>query len=236
LSFLNTPATELDPNLAELAKVQNPAVRTLKTMAYLKSLPALTPLRAENAVKTPKPDVAALMQTAPALRVTHTQVNHLSKNFIATQLTAKAFSQQIKTNLREVPATNGNYLQEPLQTILEFADVLEALSVTQNERNEPFEQAALILRLAQLEMLVIRISQQLQNERNVREALEALTSRSVFVQSFSEEAGKQLARAAVWVPTFVIATGFYQAATHFLGVDNPILEMLNNSISRVPRE
>ncbi|WP_424967517.1 leucine-rich repeat domain-containing protein [Dinoroseobacter sp. S375] len=60
LRFMNTPATEMDPELRRLAAVENVRERTAETLAYLRSLPPLPeplPWRAtEKAAPSPLPD------------------------------------------------------------------------------------------------------------------------------------------------------------------------------------
>lgn len=225
LNFADTPATKLDKQLAELARIKDNRERTRETLAYLRTLPPwpepYTPAATLDG-STPQPIGGKAAPVGP--QATKSQIAHLLRNAAATRLTAQEFASQIRTALHDVPATDGNKLAEPLQTMLEFADVLDCLAPQSEPATDPLDRAKLELRIAQLEKLVTRLTQQLRDETKARDAAEALAGKGAFARSFKEEAGKQVARAVVWVPSVVICTGLYQAATHYLGVGNPVLE------------
>lgn len=199
--------------------------RTRQTLDYLRSLPPwpepYTPAATADG-SPPQPIGGGAAPLDP--QATKSQITHLLRNATATRLTAQEFARQIRTALQGVPATDGNKLAEPLQTMLEFADVLDRLAPQSEPATDPLDRAKLELRIAQLETLVARLTRQLHDETTAREAAEALAGKGGFTRSFQQEAGKQVARVVVWVPSVVICTGLYQAATHYLGVGNPVLE------------
>ncbi|MCC5956027.1 MAG: hypothetical protein JJU07_07985 [Natronohydrobacter sp.] len=225
LHFEGCRAAQRDQVLDRLSKIDDPHERTRQTLDYLRSLPPwpepYTPAATADG-SPPQPIGGGAVPLDP--QATKSQITHLLRNATATRLTAQEFASQIRTALQGVPATDGNRLAEPLQTMLEFADVLDRLAPQSEPATDPLDRAKLELRIAQLETLVARLTRQLHDETTAREAAEALAGKGGFTRSFQQEAGKQVARVVVWVPSVVICTGLYQAATHYLGVGNPVLE------------
>jgi hypothetical protein len=228
LTFLYTSATERDKRLAELAKIEDHEERTRETLAYLRTLPpwpepytpAATP---DGSPPQPIGTVVPKVQTAKA------QIQSLVRNALVTRISAQNFAAQIEDALRDVPATNGNNLAEPLQTMLEFAEVLRNLAPETTPVTDPLDRAHLELRIAQLEALVSRLSGQLSDETKRREAAEALSKKDGFIathnKSFATEAGKWNAR--------IIYIGVPSAAIYFLGAENALVATLSKVLTGV---
>lgn len=230
ITFRFTPATKLDPRLAELAEINDRDERVRQTLEYLRRLPSWPSPYIPNG--SPKqPIVSATEKTS--VKAAKAQIRYLLQNPVLTRLSAQQFAGQIKDALREVPATQGNKLAEPLQTMLEFAEALELLAPTSELATDQLDRGKLELRIAHLEALVIRLGQQLHEEIKAREATDALTRKGEFGREFAKEAGKQTAQLMFWVPKIVVGVGVYQAATHFLGVGNPVLEVFSRFVGKV---
>ncbi|MCC5989505.1 MAG: leucine-rich repeat domain-containing protein [Pararhodobacter sp.] len=233
LQFETTDATKYDSRLAELTRVKDHQDRARQTLDYLRSLPPwpapYTPATTPDG-SPPQPIGGASEQ--PKVKAAKAQIRHLLQNPMLTRLTAQQFAGQIKDALRDVPATNGNYLAEPLQTMLEFAVALEGLAPASEPATDPLDRAKLELRIAQLESHVMRLTQQLQDETKAREAAEALAGKGLFGRGLTEESGKQTAQLVYWVPKIVVGVGVYQAATYFLGVGNPVLEVFSSCMGK----
>ena len=148
------------------------------------------------------------------------QIQHLLKNALVTRGTAQHFAEQIENILSDVPATNGNKLAEPLQTMLEFAEVLRNLEPEVGSEKSDLNRADLELRIAQLEALVERLTLQLSDEKQAHEATEALlksdSAATRFKNSFATSSGIAAASCiGVGVPT---------AAAYFLGLEHPLVQ------------
>lgn len=232
LEFQNTQATKRDSRLAELAQIEDDRERTRETLAYLQSLPPwpqpYTPAATPDG-SPPQPIGRAA--DPPKVKTPKAQIRHLLHNPVLTRLTAQQFANQIRTALRDVPATNGNYLAEPLQTMLEFAEALELLAPSSESAAAPLEKAKLELRIAQLEELVTRLTQQLQDETNAREAAEALAGKGEFGRSFKKAAGLAAGTAAVGVMTVGVPT----AVVYFLGREHPLIQSFLTVLGRLPK-
>jgi hypothetical protein len=232
LTFENTPATDRDAKLAELSLIRDAEIRTTQTLAYLRSLPPwpepYTPAATPDG-SPPKP--IGEMPQHPKITTAQTQIQHLIRDAPITRFTAQNFARHISEALQDVPATDGNRLAEPLQTMLEVADVLRNLAPENAPLSDPLDRAHLELRISQLEHLVDRLTRQLADETKARDAAEALAKKEGFIathnQSFAAEAGKWNAR--------LVYVGVPSAAVYFLGADNPLTAALARILGNAPR-
>ncbi|MGZ3218366.1 leucine-rich repeat domain-containing protein (plasmid) [Paracoccus sp. T5] len=232
LTFQNTPATQRDAQLAELAQIKDDNERTRKTLNYLRSLPPWPEPYAPYA--TPDGGSSQPIGGAvdpPKVKTAKAQIRHLLHYPALTRLTAQKFAGQIRTALRDVPATSGNYLAEPLQTMLEFAEALEHLAPASEPATDPLEQAKLELQIVQLEALVRRLTQQLQDETKAREVAEALAGKGEFGRSFKKAAGLATGTAAIGVVT----VGVPAAAVYFLGNEHLLIQSFLTVLGRLPK-
>ncbi len=222
LSFKNTPAIERDKRLAELAQIEDDEERTRETLAYLRTLPQWPEpyIPAATPDGSPPQPIGAV---PPNVQTGKAQIQSLVRNGLITRISAQNFAAQIEDALRGVPATDGNNLAEPLQTMLEFAEVLRNLAPETTPVTDPLNRAHLELRIAQLEALVSRLSGQLSDETKRREAVEALAKKDGFIathnKSFATEAGKWNAR--------LVYVGVPSAAVYFLGAENALVATLS---------
>lgn len=231
LTFQNTLATQRDERLAELSKIKDDGERTFKTLDYLRGLPPWPEPYASDAKhdgSPPQPTKDAL--DPPEVKTAKAQIRHLLHYPALTRLTAQKFAGQIRTTLRDVPATNGNYLAEPLQTMLEFAEALERLAPACEPATCPLERAKLELQIVHLETLVRRLTQQLQDEVKAREVAEALAGKGEFGRSFQKAAGLATGTTAVGVVT----VGVPAAAVYFLGSEHPFIQSFLTVLGRLP--
>ncbi|WP_296641034.1 leucine-rich repeat domain-containing protein [Roseinatronobacter sp.] len=232
LSFSKTPATAHDTRLAELDEIYDSKDRTRKTLAYLRSLPPwpepYTPAATPDG-SPPKP--IGGVPERKKIKTAQTQIQHLIRNATVTRVTAQAFASQIEEALRDVPATHGNQLAEPLQTMQEFADALRNLAPANEPTSDPLQRAHLELRISQLEQLVDRLTRQLADETKAREAAEALAKKEGFLSNYKQGAGKAAGVATVSLATVGVPT----AAVFFLGVEHPLVQAFLTVIGRLPK-
>ncbi len=167
------------------------------------------------------------------VEVTKAHIQHLMQNAIVTRLTAQQFAYQIEEALSNVPATNGNELPEPLQTMLEFADVLRGLAPNNGMPDERFDHGKLKAQIAELESLVYQLTEQLADETKARSAAEEFARSDGFKANFRKSAGKAAGVVAVSVATSVVTVGVPTAAVYFLGVDHPAVKLVLNAIGQL---
>jgi uncharacterized small protein (DUF1192 family) len=169
------------------------------------------------------------------IRATEVQLRHLMQNAILTRITAQQLADQIERALLGVPATDGNMLVKPLQTMLEFAQVLRNLATDAELPSEPLDRVQLELRIAELEALVDRLTRELADETKAREAAEALGASDGFMANFRKSAGKASGVATVSVVASIATVGVHTAAVHFLGLENPLVSSLLAVLGRLPK-
>ncbi|SON56990.1 Serine/threonine-protein kinase B [Hartmannibacter diazotrophicus] len=163
------------------------------------------------------------------------QIQNLLHNAVVTRLTAQQFASQIENALRGVPAAQGNKVAEPLQTLLEFAEVLRHLAPDTQSPIDPLDRTQLELRIAQLETLVDRLTRQLDDETRAREAAEALAASGGFVKNFGKSAGKASGTAAVAVVTSLVTIGVPAATVFLLGREHPLVVAFLTVLGRLPK-
>jgi hypothetical protein len=169
------------------------------------------------------------------IEVTKSQLQHLMQNAILTRLTAQQFAVQIEEALRNVPAAHGNKLAEPLQTMLEFVDVLRNLAPNGDRPEDPLDRRKLETRIAELEKLVYQLTEQLCDETKARKAAEALTASDSFMVNFRKSAGRTAGIAAVSATVTLVAVGVPAAAVFFLGAEHPAITSILTVIRRLPK-
>lgn len=169
------------------------------------------------------------------LVTTTAQIQHLLQNANVTRFTAKQFAGLIEDALREVPPTDNNRLIEPLQTMLEFAEVLRKLAPDTLPPGAPFDLTQLESRIAELEAIIGNLTQQLSHETSARQAAEALNANGSFTAHFLKTAGKASGTAAVAVATSLVTVGVPTAAVYFLGSENPVVTSFLTVIGRLPK-
>lgn len=167
--------------------------------------------------------------------VTTAQIQRLFQNATLTRLTAQQFAGQIEEALRDTPAEHGNRLPEPLQTMLEFAEVLRNLAPSTSSEAEPLNRRELEERILELEILIDKLSEQLSGERKAREAAEVLAASNGFMANFRRSAGNAAGIATVTVATSLVTVGLPAAAVYFLGVEHPVVTTFFNAIGRLPK-
>jgi Leucine-rich repeat (LRR) protein len=234
LTFRNTPATAKDSSLARLAEISDNATRGRQTLAYLKTLPPRQGLYAPYArpgvqSEEPKGKLKDLASSFPVLRTSENQIESLLRHAIVTQVTASQLAEQIAYALHELPASDGNQLPPMLQLMSEVGEVLYMMGRAQtdaakNERN-------LRLRLAELEMLVERLTEQLKDAKEATKAAEALAKNEGFWASYKKSVGATAGVATVGIVTVGVPT----AAIYFLGVENPLVEAFLTTIGKLPK-
>ena len=165
------------------------------------------------------------------LNSTKKHIQSLLRNALVTRVTAHQFADQIEETLREVPATEGNHLVEPLQTMLEFAEVLRSLAPAAETPTAPLDRGNVEQRIAELESLVEQLTQQLSEEAEARKTAEALANSDGFLSNFRQSAGKASGIAAVGLFSSMLVAGVPAAAIHFLGAENPLVATLLSTVS-----
>lgn len=153
------------------------------------------------------------------------------RNAELTRVSARQFADQIDDALRGVPATNGNELAEPLQTMAEMADTLRHLSEPEQPADQPLEPAKLEARIANLEAQISKLTTQLGDAEKAREAAEALARKPGYWQNFRQSAGKASGVAVVSLAT----VGAPTAAVFFLGTEHPLVHAFLTVLGRVPK-
>jgi uncharacterized small protein (DUF1192 family) len=167
----------------------------------------------------------------PAVLTSQAQIGQLLRHALVTRVTAGTLAEQIEEALRDVPATEGNRLPEPLQTMQEVAEVLRNLAPDRAPDPAVLREPELRLRIAHLEALVERLTAQLRNETAARQAAEAMAAKDGFVANYR----KELAKAAAWGTIPIISVGVPTAAVYFLGASHPLVEAFLTVMGRPPR-
>ena len=182
--------------------------------------PLLSPERADssNSVKSGK----ILTSTA--------QLELLAKNPVVTRVTARTIADQIEAALHGIPATDGNQLSAPLQTLLEVAEALRGISPEEESISSPLERMVLTDRIAELEVQIDALNRQLVDANKAREAAEQLLKSDGFVANFKRSAGKGLG----YVAASYIALSIPAAATYFLGSEHVFVKQLLTHLADLP--
>ncbi|CUX81549.1 MAG: Leucine Rich repeats (2 copies) [Roseibaca calidilacus] len=232
LTFQNTPAADHDAKLTELAELEDTQDRTRQTLAYLRSLPPwpdpYTPAATPDG-SPPKP--IGGVPERKKIKTAQTQIQHLIHSATVTRISAQNFATQIEAALKDMPASYGNRLAEPFQTMLDFAEVLRNLAPDSEPPSDPLDRAHLELRIAQLETLVDRLTRQLADETLAREAAEALAKKEGFWSKYRQSAGWFSGAATVSIATVGVPT----AAIYFLGVEHPLVQAFLTAMGRLPK-
>jgi uncharacterized protein YjbI with pentapeptide repeats len=169
------------------------------------------------------------------IEVSKSQLQLLMQNAILTRLTAQQFAFQIEEALRNVPAAHGNKLAEPLQTMLEFADVLRNLAPDDDMPEDPLDRGKLETRIEELEKLVYQLTDQLYDETKARKAAEELAASDGFMANFRKSAGKTAGIVAVSASASIVTVGVPAAAVFFLGAEHPAITSILTVIGRMPK-
>lgn len=223
LWFVGTPFANATDETRRLATIAEDQQRTRETLAFLNTLPPYPEPLPWEVGHHPSPEPSEV-KTAKA------QIDHLLKNALVTRITAGQFADQIETALAGVPATCGNELAPPLQTMAEVAQVLRRLATPETSDDAILERAALKLRIGQLEALVDRLTQQLSDEKLAREAAEALAKKDGFAHSFRKGAGAAAGAGAVALIGVAVPSAF----VYFLGVKHPAVQSVLTVLGRLP--
>jgi uncharacterized protein YjbI with pentapeptide repeats len=168
-------------------------------------------------------------------QVTQAKLQFLLRNASVTRLTARQFAGQIEEALRDLPASNGNELAEPLQTALEFAEALRNLAPDSVQPNAPLNLAELTNRIAELETIVAKLTDQLADETKARRTAEELAASDGFSANYRRTAGKAAGYATVTLVAGIVSLGVPHAASYFLGSEHAFVQSLFNVLGRMPR-
>jgi uncharacterized protein YjbI with pentapeptide repeats len=190
------------------------------------------------AVDEPKEDepVENLVVPEPQqTTVAKSQIQQLIQNASLTRLTAQQFAGQIEEALRDIPAEQGNRLAEPLQTMLEFSEVLRNLAPSTEPSATTLDRGELEARIAELETLVDRLNEQLSDATKARKIAEDLAKSDGFIANFRRSAGKTAGIATVSAAASLVTIGVPTAAVYFLGVEHPVVTTFLNIIGRLPK-
>lgn len=167
--------------------------------------------------------------------IAKSQIRQLIQNATLTRLTAQQFAGQIEEALRDTPAEQGNRLAEPLQTMLEFAEVLRNLAPSTVPLAAPLDRSDLEVRIVELEMLVDRLNEQLADETKVQKVTEDLAKSDGFMANFRRSAGKAAGIGTVSAAASLVTVGVSTAAVYFLGVEHPVVTSFLTVIKRLPK-
>lgn len=201
-------------------------------------------LRKQSSVDASVPEVSTTteqsveVQEAIArqpVKIAKLQLQNLVKHAVLTRVTAQQFAGQIEEILRDVPAAHDNKLVEPLQTMLEVAEVLRNLAPASEALDASLDRDALEERIAELEALVDRLTLELSDETNARKAAEELAASDGFRANFLKSAGKAAGYASVSAVASIVAVGVPTVAVHFLGVEHPVVTAFFNVLGRLPK-
>ena len=239
LSFADTPATRLDPELARLAAISNDKDRTRQTLAYLNTLPPwpepLPWLQGEGQPAEEAADEPPTAQPEPPgrdVRATKEHIAGLIRHATVTRVTARQLAAQIEGALSGVATEPGsNHLPAVLQDMAEVAEVLRAIAPEAEPLTDPLEEPKLRLRIAQLEAALEKLGRELLDERKAREAAEALAKKDGFLQSYKKSAGTALGVASVGLVT----VGVPAAGVYFPGADHPFVQSVLTVLGRLPK-
>ncbi|WP_167354621.1 pentapeptide repeat-containing protein [Cereibacter johrii] len=169
------------------------------------------------------------------VRVAKVQIQQLIQNSAVTRLTAQQFAGQIEEALRGIPANQGNRLIEPLQTMLEFAEVLRNIAPDTAPPATRLDSEDLKARIIELETLVERLTEQLSDATKAQKVAEELVQSDGFIANFRRSAGKAAGIASVTALASVVTVGVPAAAVYFLGAEHPLVATFINSIGRMPK-
>ena len=235
LNFLDTPATYRDGILMRLSLIEDEFERTRQTLAYLNTLPLWPePCTPETSGDGSPPAPIGAIPEPPAplteVRTAETHIKTLLRNALVTRVTAATLSAQIAGALQGVPATQGNELVPILQMMAEVGEVLGHLADDRPTDDSAARKRQLLLRIAQLEAIVARLTTALGDADKAREAAEALAQKTGFMASFSQSAGTAAGAGIVTL----IAVGVPTAAAYFLGVDNRLVKAFLTVIGNLP--
>lgn len=234
LMFQNTPATRHSKELAELSRIETHSKRTRKTLAFLRSLPALpAPLPwatsdEPRSASTPAEGEAAPDSPPNNQLAATSQIAFILRTAAASESLAKIAALQIREALKDVPAAPGrNRLPEAFEIFEHTADVFDHLaaaaspSITPDHRQED----ALRARLTELEQTVADLTTQLEEAQDAatraNHALavaETALAATPHWDSFKATLAPQGANLVVWTAKIGIVT----SAVHFLGAHNPV--------------
>lgn len=164
--------------------------------------------------------------------IAKSQIQQLIQNATLTRLTAQQFAGQIEEALRDTPVDQGNRLAEPLQTMLEFAEVLRNLAPSTVPPQAPLDRSILEARIVELETLVNRLKEQLSDETKARKVAENLAKSDGFMANFRRSAGKAAGIGTASVAASLVTVGVPTAAMYFLGADHPIVTTFLTVIGR----
>lgn len=234
LTFRAIPALQVDSNLQRLSEEEDSRIRSSKTLAYLRTLPAWPKPYNPSAgpdgkLQEPIGPMEATSQPVPALLTPETHIAALLRHAIVTRVTAAQLADQIATALRGLPASEGNQLPPVLQLMSEVGEVLDMMARAQSSAAE--EERNLRLRISQLEVLVERLTDQLSDANEATKAAEALAKKDGFLASYR----KSLGTAAAVGTVGIIAVGVPTAAIYFLGVEHPLVQAYLTAIGRLPK-
>jgi hypothetical protein len=221
--FSETPFANATPEGQRIAGIKNDEDRTREILAFLRSLPPLPePLPwLKTGASTPSPTEE---------KTTRTQIDRLLQNGRVTRVTADQFATQIEEALQGVPATDGNALSPPLQTMADVGTVLRRLAQPETADDAALERAALRLRINQLESLVERLTQQLSDETLAREAAEAMMKKDGFAHSFRKGAGLAAGTGMIALLGVTVPSAF----VYFLGAEHPAVQAVLTVMGRLP--
>lgn len=216
LRFEETAAVRLDAKLAELAQIKDGRERTQKTQDYLESLPPwpepLPWLEAGAKVAPASPTrLEPILTRGGGVKTSATQIKFLLREPQMTRITAQGIAGQIRAALKDVQPVRGNQLPPPLQSLLEFADALDALGKSEIAPKAAAREKDLRLRIAQLEAIIARLTKELQ------ESQVAITKEDGFTKNFP----KEMARATAETLGFMMRVGTITGVVYFLGPTNP---------------
>jgi len=233
--YNNTPATRRDGALMRLSQIEDRHERARQTFAYLNTLPLwpepYTPETSGGG--SPPAPIGAIPEPPaplPEVRTAETHIKTLLRNALVTRVTAATLSAQIAGALQGVPATQGNELVPILQMMAEVGEVLGHLADDRPTDDSAARKRQLLLRIAQLEAIVARLTTALGDADKAREAAEALAQKTGFMASFSQSAGTAAGAGIVTL----IAVGVPTAAAYFLGVDNRLVKAFLTVIGNLP--
>lgn len=183
--------------------------------------------------ENPLENLASPEHRQPA--VAKVQIQQLIQNAAVTRLTAKQFAGQIEAALRGIPAKQGNKLTEPLQTMLEFAEVLRSLAPDTVPSATQLDRKDLEARIIELETLVDRLTEQLSDAAKAQKVAKELAESDGFIANFHRSAGKAAGIASVTAVASVVTVGVPAAAVYFLGAEHPLVTTFINVIGRMAK-
>lgn len=193
---------------------------------------------ATTTVDEPKRDEPLGNSASPENRetaVAKRQIQRLIQNAVVTRLTAQQFAGQIEEALRGVPAQQGNKLAEPLQTMLEFSEVLRNLAPDTAPQATQLDRGDLEARIIELETLVDRLTEQLSDATKARQVAEELAGSDGFIANFRRSSGKAAGIGSVSAAASLVTVGVPTAAVYFLGVEHPLVTTFLSVIGGLPK-